>query len=145
MGSRGSQWGGRLRFSESFGSAMLRASSGARHPDEQGGELKPGFSRPDDQFTVDGDFGEFSGLDARTARTCRKPDFAGGGSVWVRANVVVPPRGFHYDTGQCIGCGICNEDEVEALRVSAGHCDWAGQIDERPPNAVRTKGIRKSR
>jgi hypothetical protein len=71
---------------------------------------------------------------------------AGGGSVWIRANVVAPARGFHYDSGQCIGCGICNEDEVEALRVVlAGQCDGAGKKDESPSNAARIKRIRKSR
>jgi hypothetical protein len=64
-----------------------------------------------------------------------------GGSLWVRANVVAPLHGFHYNTGQCIGCGICNEDEVEGLRVSTGHCNWAGQIDENPPNPARAKRI----
>ena len=54
-----------------------------------------------------------------------KGDIAGRGSHWISANEVIPPHGFNYDTGQCIGRGICNEDEVEALRVvSAGNCDW---------------------
>jgi hypothetical protein len=43
--------------------------------------------------------------------------------------------------GEGIGCGICNEDEVEALRVSAGHCYRAGQIDESPINASAPRDV----
>src|ERR1700722_9212942 len=75
----------------------------------------------------------------------RPSSFIGRWSVWIRAKVGVPSDGFHYDTGQCIGCGICNEDEVEALRVSARDRDRAGQIYESPTDAARTKRIRKSR
>jgi hypothetical protein len=64
---------------------------------------------------------------------------------WIRANVNIPPHGFHDGTCQCIGCGICDEDEVEALRVPAGHRDRAGQIDESPRNPTAAKRIRKGR
>jgi hypothetical protein len=98
------------------------------------------------KFPVNGNFAKFTSLLPAVRRTWSKADIAGNGSYWIRANMIVPPRGFRYDTGQCIGRGICNEDEVEALRVvSAGHCDWAGQKNESPPNAARTKRIRKSR
>jgi hypothetical protein len=69
----------------------------------------------------------------------------GSGSVWIRANVEVPPRGFHDYACQCIRGRIHKKDEIESLRVVlAVNRNRTGQKDENPPDAVRTERIRES-